>query len=170
MATLNQDNAFAIQYAIISALSDASTGLQTANSGATVDISGFDKTWEHYRKRVDFMASSGLSQGAIVWMKYLPQKPEHLGAGVVMGNKAFWDIYMGVPLLTQNWPVETTEFVRLNAFRVKLKELIFGNRTFGDKAWYAEIWDTGWYVEAKAQPPLYVFQFKLEARFTSYYS
>lgn len=170
MATLNEDNAFAIQYAIVAALIDAGTGLATANAGAAVDVSGFDKTWEHYRKRVDFMANEGLSKGAIVWMQYLPQKPDHMGSGTVFGNKVFWDIWMGVPILTQNWPLESTEFVRLDAFRIKLKSIIFGNRTFGDKSWYTEIWDTGWYVEQKTQPPLYVFKFKLEARYTSYYS
>ena len=170
MATLNADNAFAIQYAIVAALADDTTGLQTANAGAAVDVSGFDKSWEHYRKRVDFARSEGLSKGAIVWMQYQPQKPEHMGAGVVFGNKAFWDIYLGCPILTQNWPVDSTEFLRLDAFRVKLKEIVFGNRTFGDKSWYTEIWDTGWYVEPKAQPPIYVFKFRLEARFTSYYS
>lgn len=170
MATLNADYALEIQYALVAALSNASTGLQTANSGAAVDVSGFDKTWEHYRKRVDFLASEGISKGAIVWMQYLPQKPDHFGAGVVFGNKAYWDIWMGCPILTQNWPLESTEFVRLDAFRIKLKSIIFGNRTFGDKSWYTESWDTGWFVDSIRQPNLYVFKFRMEARYTSYYS
>ena len=169
MATLNADYALLIQSAIVTALADPTTGLKTANAGAAVDISGFDRSWDHYRKRVDFAGSSGLSQGAIVWMQYQPAKPQHLGAGVVFGNYSNWEIWMGCPILTQNWPDDAAEFVRLDAFRVKLKEIIFGNRTFGDRSWYSEIWDTGWYVE-KAQPLLYVFKFRLETRYTSYYS
>ena len=169
MATLNADYALQIQYAVVAALDDPTTRLKSANAGAEVDVSGFDKTFEHYLKRVDFMASAGLSKGAIVWMQYKPEKPTHSGAGVIFTNNMFADFWMGCPILTQNWPVDETEFLRLDAFRIKFKEVIFSNRTMGDKSWFTNIWDVGYDVR-KTQPNLYVFKFRALFHYTSYYS